>query len=148
MKEVTGVLRMLGSGSSVKNQVGKSFVYYSSVEIGDAVLQKLRTAQALGDYIGRGLGEEVTLFLNGKMIVAVRLANGKVYFWKRSVLGPLLGVLPCLFVFIGLMSGVNNVFYSGLGAIAVYAVIFGGDLKQLLSVQPKFVQMGGVPLKS
>lgn len=55
MKEVTGVLKMLGSGKAVNNQAGKSFVHYNSVEIGDVVPQKLPTAQALGDYMGRGL---------------------------------------------------------------------------------------------
>lgn len=62
MKEVTGVLKMLGSGKAVNNQAGKSFVHYNSVEIGDVVLQKLRTAQALGDYMERGLGDAVTLY--------------------------------------------------------------------------------------
>lgn len=139
---------MLGSGKAVNNQAGKSFVYFSSVEIGDLVLQKLRTAQALGDYIERGLGQDVTLFLNGKMIIAVKLASGKVYYWKRSVLGPLLGAVPCLFAFAGLMGGTNSVFLSAVGALILYGLTFGGDLKQLLVVQPKFDAMGGVPLKS
>lgn len=148
MKEVTGVLKMLGSGKAVNNQAGKSFVHFSSVEIGDAVLQKLRTAQALGDYIERGLGQDVTLFLNGKMIIAVKLASGKVYYWKRSVLGPLLGAVPFLFALLVLMTVTNSVVLSALGAIALYGLVFGGDLKQLLVVQPKFDAMGGVPLKS
>ena len=64
--------------------VGKSFVRYDTVEIGDRVVQKVRTARSLGDFISRGLGPVVTLYFVGNMIVGVKLPEHKVYFWKRS----------------------------------------------------------------
>lgn len=125
---------MLGSGKTGHNQAGKSFVHYSSIEIGDQVLQKVRTAQALGDYVARGLQEpgETTLYLNGKLIIAAKLSNGKVYYWKRSYALPIFCLLT-LPVF-------------GIGLVIALASI--ADLKQIFSYQPKFAAMGGVALSS
>lgn len=148
MREINGTLKMLGSGSTIKTQVGKSFVHYNSIEIGDTILQKVRTAQSLSDYIERGLGEPVTLFLNGKLLIGVRLANGKTYFWKRSLIGPVLGLLCTLPMFGGLMAASNSILVSvGVPAL-FYTLLFGSDLKQVLSYQARLSAMGGIPLKS
>lgn len=40
MKEITGVLKTLGSGSTRHGNVGSSFVKYNTIEIGDTLLQK------------------------------------------------------------------------------------------------------------
>ena len=134
MKEVTGILTMLGSGKTTGNQAGKSFVHYSSIEIGNEVLLNVRTAQALGDYISRGLNtsDPVTLYVVGKLIIAVKLGNGKLYYWKRSYTLPII----CLI----------TLPMWGLGLLL--ALISVGELKQILSYQPKFAAMGGIALKS
>lgn len=151
MREVTGVLKMLGSGKVTGNQLGKSFVYYSSVEIGDEVLIKVRTAQALGDYISRGLdgSGSVTLYLIGKLIIAVKLQNGKVYYWKRGMLSPIL--LTFLGLWLGGFLGVlttKSMSLAILGGIAVAAIFARKEVSQVFIYQPKFSAMGGIPLKS
>ncbi|WP_332877372.1 hypothetical protein [Massilia sp. S19_KUP03_FR1] len=134
MREVSGTLSMLGSGKTIGNQVGKSFVHFSSIEIGNEVLIKVRTAQALGDYISRGLNspEPVTLYLVGKLIIAVKLGSGKLYYWKRSYALPIFCLLTLPL----------------WGAGFVLALFSIGELKQILSYQPRFASMGGVALKS
>lgn len=132
MREVTGVLSMLGSGSVIENQIGKGFVRYDVIEIGDQIVQKLRTARSLGDFIARGLGKEVTLYLIGNMIIGVKLSDGKLYYWKRgkSVVIICLLALP----------------FWGMGLI--FALFLRNDLEHILMVQPKLASMGGIPLKS
>jgi len=151
MREITGYLKMLGSGKVTGNQAGKSFVHYSSVEIGDEVLIKVRTAQALGDYISRGLNDSgpVTLYLIGKLIIAVKLANGKIYYWKRGMLSPILLTLIGLWLggFVGFLV-TKSTFLSIIGAIAVTALVARSEINQVFVYQPKFSAMGGVPLKS
>lgn len=148
MKEINGRLKMLGSGTTIKTQVGKSFVHYNSIEIGDTILQKVRTAESLSDYIGRGLGEEVTLFLNGKMLIGIRLADGKTYFWKRSLIGPVLGLL-CMLPLVASLLSTSNSLLIGVGLPALfYFLVFRRDLKQVLSYQSRLSAMGGIPLKS
>ena len=66
MKEITGVLKTLGSGSTRHGSVGSSSVKYNTIEIGDTLLQKVVSSQSLNDFVERGLGKEVTLFLNKK----------------------------------------------------------------------------------
>ena len=68
MKEITGVLKTLGSGSTRHGNVGSSFVKYNTIEIGDTLLQKVVSSQSLNDFVERGLGKEVTLFLNKNML--------------------------------------------------------------------------------
>ena len=132
MKEITGVLAMLGSGSTVQNGVGKSFVRYDTVEIGDRVVQKVRTARSLSDFISRGLGQVVTLYFVGNMIVGVKLPENKVYFWKRSWAL----VVYCL-VLLPLW---------GMGLLV--ALLCKDDLEHIIMVQPKLARMGGVALRS
>jgi hypothetical protein len=151
MREVTGHLKMLGSGKITGNQAGKSFVHYSSVEIGDEVLIKVRTAQALGDYIARGIddSEPTTLYLIGKLIIAVKLANGKVYYWKRGVLSPIL--LAFLGLWLGgfvAMLATKSSFLAVMGGIAVAWLGARNEIAQVFIYQPKLSAMGGVPLKS
>ena len=56
MKEITGVLKTLGSGSTRHGNVGSSIVKYNTIEVGDNILQKIVTAQSLNDFVERGLG--------------------------------------------------------------------------------------------
>lgn len=151
MREVTGVLKMLGSGKVTGNQAGKSFVHYSSVEIGDEVLIKVRTAQALGDYISRGLNSSgpVTLYLIGKLIIAVKLETGKVYYWKRGILSPILLTLLGLWIggFVGFLL-TKSTFLAIVSGIAVAWFIGRSEIKQVFISQPRLSAMGGVGLKS
>ena len=64
MKEVTGTLKILGSGSATHGTVGSSFVKYKTTEIGDDILQKIVTSQSSHDFVVQGVGSEVILFLN------------------------------------------------------------------------------------
>lgn len=148
MREISGVLKMLGSGTAGRNQAGKSFVFYTSIEIGDTIVQKVRTAQSLGDYVERGLGQEVTLYFNGNVLIGVKLPNGKVYYWKRSLLVPILCALICILVAGGLIGATHSVALPVLGVAAVWALICRNELTQVLSAQPKLAHMGGVGLKS
>lgn len=148
MKEITGQLKMLGSGSIIKNNIGKSFIKYNSIEIGEEILQNIRTAQSLGDFVERGLGEDVTLFLNGKLLIGVKLSNGKVYYWKRSigivifiiVAGPLFGSL--------LAGGSSHWLLSIFIVIGLYSLFFKKELMQIFFYQPKLSSLGGTALKS
>lgn len=132
MQEISGILTMLGSGMDSKNGAGKSFVHYGTVEIGDRILQKVRTARSLGDFISRGLGKEVTLYLNGPLIIGVKLPDGKVYYWERS---------KTVAVFCLLLLPV-----WGFGLLL--AIFLWSDLKHILVDQPKLAAMGGIGLRS
>ncbi|MFZ6845536.1 hypothetical protein [Undibacterium sp. RuTC16W] len=132
MREVTGVLSMLGSGTSSVNQIGKSFTHYDTIEIGDQILQKLRTARSLNDFIERGLGREVTLYLIGNRIVGVKLPDSKLYYWRRSK--------TVVFICVVLIP------LWGIGLI--YAFLLRDDLRHILGAQPKLAAMGGIALRS
>jgi len=102
------------------------------VEIGDRVVQKVRTARSLGDFISRGLGQVVTLYFVGNMIVGVKLPENKVYFWKRSWAL----VVVCLVLL--------PVWGMGL----LMALLCKDDLEHIIVVQPKLARTGGVALRS
>lgn len=93
------------------------------------------------------MGDAVPLYLNGKMIIAVKLASGKVYYWRRSLLGPLLGLLPCIVLGVSLTVATRSI-WGALAGLAFYGFVFGGDIKQVVSMQPKFAEMGGTPIQS
>ncbi|MDO8178659.1 MAG: hypothetical protein Q7T62_10480 [Undibacterium sp.] len=150
MKEVKGVLKTLGSGSTTHGNVGSSFVKYNTIEIGDTLLQKIVTAQSLNDFVERGLGEEVTLFLNGKMLIGVKLSSGKIYYWKRSIFLFLYNVIFSLFLLgftipIGGMTG--NFFIPMLFALGLIFFITKPFIMQTLIYQPKLSSLGGISLK-
>lgn len=131
MQEITGIMSSIGSGTI--RQVGsKAFVSYDYIEIGDRMLQKIRTARSLGDFIDRGVGQEVTLYLNGNMIVGVKLPGGKIYYWKRSnaVVVLCLVLLPIW----------------GLGLLM--ALLLWSDMNHILVIQRKLAALGGIPLQS
>lgn len=150
MKEVNGVLKTLGSGSVTRGNVGSSFVKYNTIEIGDTLLQKIVTAQSLNDFVERGLGEEVTLFLNGKMLIGVKLPNGKIYYWKRSFFLFLYSVVLSIFLL-----GFAVVIGGTAGGFAIPILVAAGIIffnakpfiMQTLVYQPKLSSLGGVSLK-
>jgi len=150
MKEVTGQLKMLGSGSVSHGNVGSSMVKYNTIQIGNTILQKIVTAQSLDDFIQKGLGHEVTLFLNKNMLIGVKLQDGQVYFWKRSVGLFLMSVLMSLImlgfsIVIGGASG--NFIIPFVVALAVIFFTIGPFILQAVSYQPKLAALGGIPLR-
>lgn len=148
MKEITGELKMLGSNATTINSIGKSFIKYNSIEIGDTILQNIRTAKSLDDFVSRGIGEQVTLFLNGKFLMGVKLSNGKVYYWKRSI-ATLVFVLLSTLIFGAMLGGGTGHMVMGLLAVGAFNFLcFKNDILQILSYQPKMSRLGGIPLKS
>lgn len=148
MKEISGRLAMLGSGTISSNQIGKSFIKYNSIEIGDQILQNVRTAKALDDYLSRAVGEDVTLYVRGKFFVGAKLPHGKVYFWRRSWTAVIFSALYVLLpgTLIGGLSGHFVPAYLGMAVLCW--LIMGNELMHILSDQPKLAAMGGTPLKS
>jgi hypothetical protein len=150
MQEVKGILKTLGSGSITHGNVGSSFVKYNTIEIGDTILQKIVTAQSLNDFVARGLGEEVTLFLNGKMLIGVKLSNGKIYYWKRSFFLFLYSVVLSIFLlgFATVIGGATGSFVAPLLVAAVIIFFVAKPfMMQTLVYQPKLSSLGGLSLK-
>ncbi|MCC2962164.1 hypothetical protein LK540_17190 [Massilia sp. IC2-278] len=150
MKEVTGQLKMLGSGSVTRGNVGSSFVKYNTIQIGNTILQKIVTAQSLDDFIQKGLGHEVTLFLNKNMLVAVKLQDGQVYYWKRSVGLFLMSVLVSLLILgfaIVVGGAAGNFIIPVVIALAVIFFTMAPFILQTVSYQPKLAALGGIPLR-
>lgn len=147
MKEVSGNLSKLGSATVSMNQIGKSFVKFDTIEIGNTVLQNMRTARSLSDYLSDGLGSTVTLYVQGKLLIGVKLSTGKIYYWKRSLVGPILMIIPGVMVGVGGLAGSNSLFYGVLGFAAVYAIGARSDILHILG-QSKLAAQGGVGLKS
>jgi len=150
MKEVTGQLKMLGSGSVTHGNVGSSFVRYNTIQIGTTILQKIVTSQSLDDFIQKGLGHEVTLFLNKNMLIGVKLQDGQVYFWKRSAGLFLMSILVSLFMLVMsvVIGGMVGNFI--IPVVVVLAVIFftiAPFILQTVSYQPKLAALGGIPLR-
>ena len=148
MKEITGHLTMLGSGTTINNSLGKSFVKFNTIEIGGQVLQNIRTARALEDFVSRGLGSEVTLYLRGKFLIGVKLADGKVYYWKRGYTVVVFCVVGGLLLGAMLGAGAGHPIAGVLILWVLYGLIFKSDLLRVLVDQPELAAMGGVPLKS
>lgn len=150
MKEVTGQLKMLGSGSVTHGNVGSSFVKYNTIQIGNTILQKIVTSQSLDDFIRKGLGHEVTLFLNKNMLVAVKLQDGQVYYWKRSVGLFLMSALVSLLMLgfaIAVGGALGNFVIPVVVALAVIFFTMAPFILQTVSYQPKLAALGGIPLK-
>ncbi|MGV7210333.1 hypothetical protein ACLB1G_21065 [Oxalobacteraceae bacterium A2-2] len=151
MQEITGILGMLGSGVVIRNAIGKSFVKFDTIEIGGRVLQKMTTARSLEDFMTRGLGSEVTLYLAGKSIVGVRLGDGKLYYWSRSKTTVIMVGLLALGVGAMLFGGLQGGVAGMLALLAFWAylyALFRNEFQHILQVQPKLAAQGGIPLKS
>lgn len=148
MKEITGELKMLGSNPTTVNSIGKSFIKYNAIEIGDTILQNIRTAKSLDDFVSRGIGEQVTLYLNGRFLMGVKLANGKVYYWRRSIATLVLAVLMTLIFGAMLGGGIGHPVMGMLAVGTFYFLCFKNDILQILLYQPKMSGLGGIALKS
>ncbi|WP_150127802.1 hypothetical protein [Janthinobacterium psychrotolerans] len=150
MKQVSGVLKKLGSANLTHGNVGSSTIKYNTIQIGNNVLQKIVTAQSLDDFLTQGLGQEVTLFLNKNMLIGIKLQDGQIYYWKRSF---------SLFLFAIILSIAQLGFAYAIGGLAnnfvipmivMFAVIFftsGSIFMQRLIYEPKLSSAGGVPLR-
>jgi hypothetical protein len=150
MKEITGALKTLGSGSTRHGNVGSSFVKYNTIEIGDTLLQKIVTSQSLNHFVERGLGKEVTLFLNKNMLIGVKLPDEKIYYWKRSFLLFLYSVILSIFLlgFATVIGGASGNFIIPI-LVATIVIYFSAKpfIMQTLVYQPKLLSLGGRALK-
>lgn len=151
MREISGVLTMLGSATVISNAIGKTFVKFDTIEIGGQVLQKMTTARSLEDFMARGLGQHITLYRAGNAIVGVKLADGKVYYWSRSKTTVICVAILALAGAAMLMGAISSGTVA-LGLVAAYwgilYAVFKSELKHILSIQPGLAAMGGVALRS
>lgn len=147
MKVVSGQLAKVGSGTVAVNQAGKSFIKFDTIEIGDTILQNLRTARSVGDYVRDGLGTNVTLYVQGKFLLGVKLASGKIYYWKRSLIAPVLMIIPAIAGGLVAAAATQNGFFGILGFVVVYALAANSEISHVLG-QSKLAAEGGVGLKS
>jgi hypothetical protein len=148
MREISGIISKIGSGTVTMTNVGKSFTKYDSIEIGDEVLQNVRTARSLGSYLEDGVGHHTTIYMSGKFIVGVRLPSGKLYYWKRSFIAPILGALAFVPVTIGLGAAANSLFIPILISAFIYFLIFRTELSHIFLCQSQLSSLKGIPLKS
>lgn len=147
MKAVSGQLMKLGSGTVAVNQAGKSFIKFDTIEIGNTIFQNMRTARSLSDYLSDGLGTVVTLYVQGKLLIGVKLANGKTYYWKRSLAAPILMIIPAVMGGLVVAGITQNGFFGLLGFAAVYAIAARGEILHI-TAQSKLAADGGIGLKS
>jgi len=147
MREVSGQLTKLGSGTVSMNQVGKSFIKYDLIEIGDTILQNVRTARSLSNYLSDGLGSVVTLYVQGSVVIGVELSGGKIYYWKRSLVAPIFMLIPSAMGGAAVAGMTQSGFFGLLGFIAVYAIAARTDILHIMG-QSKLAAKGGVGLKS
>ena len=150
MKQVTGVLKKLGSANLTRGNVGSSMIKYNTIQIGNKVLQKMVTAQSLDDFLTQGLGQEVTLFLNKNMLIGVKLQDGQIYYWKRSFGLFLYAILASIFLlgFAYTIGGLaNNFAIPMLVALVIIFFTCGQFIMQTLIYEPKLSAAGGVSLR-
>lgn len=150
MKQVTGVLKRLGSANSTRGNIGSSMIKYNTIQIGNEVLQKVVTSQSLDDFLTQGLGQEVTLFLNKKMLIGIRLQDGQIYYWKRSIGLFLFAILLTIFMFgfaYSIGGATNNFAIPMLIAFLIIFFVCGPFFLQTLIYEPKLAADGGVSLK-
>lgn len=147
MKAVSGPLMKLGSGTVSVNQAGKSFIRFDTIEIGDTIFQNMRTSRSLSDYLSDGVGTVVTLYVQGKFLIGVKLSNGKTYYWKRSIVAPILMIIPAVMGGLVVASITQSGFFGLLGFAAVYAMAARSDILHIVA-QSKLAADGGIGLKS
>jgi hypothetical protein len=148
MREISGIISKIGSATVTMTNVGKSFTKYDSIEIGDKVLQNVRTARSLGSYLEDGVGDHTTIYMSGKFIVGVKLANGKLYYWKRSFVVPILAALTFVPLTLVLAGAVDSLFVTILISAFIYFLIFRAELSHIFLYQPQLSSLKGIPLKS
>lgn len=148
MKEVSGPLASIGSATVISTGIGKTFIKFDTIEIGDHILQNVRTARTLGDFLERGLGSNVTVYLSGKLLIAVKLPNGKLYFWKRNAFALAIFVLFYAGIAVNLFFMAGHSFVLLGVSILFFYLMLGKEFKHAFLYQPRFSGHGGVPLKS
>lgn len=81
MREYTGVLRTVGA-STYKNSlnVGSNTIStFSYIEVGDQILKKVKAYNGVAGELQGVVGEQVTLFMQGRHLVGVRTAEGRTF---------------------------------------------------------------------
>lgn len=125
MRTVEGIIEMIGD-SYVKNDI----VTYTTIQIGNETLQKVKCSQSLANYISMGLkkGGVSKIFIRGKVILGVSHSYGKKFCYKPNFVNALiLGTIGLgIIAWVGSWSNViSNPFayvIGGLGALTLYQV--------------------------
>ena len=115
MSEYQGELTVLGDAVS-----NGAMTTYSIIEIGGAVLQKIKVPSGLNNFLPRALNQngKTTLYVNGKVLIGVKLPDGKLYCYDAKVFK----ILWYILILVGLP--VVEIFGLGTGAAIFTAVIF------------------------
>lgn len=74
MEKISGRLEMLGSSTT---QSGTTT--YSVLEIGDHVLKGIRVSSALDNFLQRGLGSTLDIWVNNNTLWGLKFNDGKAY---------------------------------------------------------------------
>lgn len=112
MEEIKGRLESLGSSTIFNHRIN----VYNTFEIGGEILQKISVARSMNDMLQDAVGDEITLFLQGKEIVGMQRSNGKSYAMKEEHRPGILGWIFSI-VLIPLY---------GIGLVLVYAKYWSG----------------------
>lgn len=119
MKAISGNLEMLGNAKLVNEQAR-----YSVIEIGDHVLKKIFVPNGLDNFLQKGLGSSITIWIDGNVLWGVQFQNGKSY-----ISGERTNPLRVFILFIaGLI--LLPVFGLGLFFIWVASKMFGNNMAQ------------------
>lgn len=80
-KVVEGALSMLG-----QNKSNSRATTYSTIEIGDQILQKVVVPNVLTDYLERGLkfAEPMKLYMQRNVVYGFQLPDGRTFTYKRG----------------------------------------------------------------
>ena len=77
-RTVSGTLRQLGP-----SKIEKQVVDYSYLEIDEEILKKVCTFEGLHGKLQTALGEQITLHMDGPVVIAITCADGRTYCAER-----------------------------------------------------------------
>lgn len=84
MREIVGVVKSLGASKVIHSNLNSGTVIYSTIEIGENILQKIGVARSLNNYLERALNvnSDVKFYLVGRDIFGIEFPDGKIYYQK------------------------------------------------------------------
>lgn len=84
MKEIIGSLNSLGNSQIILSNINSGVAIYSTIEIGDKVLEKIAVQRSLDNFLQRGLSlsGNVKLYIVGSQLLGIELPDGKSYYQK------------------------------------------------------------------
>lgn len=132
MKTIQGYLRRLGESTVDMATETKK---YSLIEVGDQVISSVKVSRKLANFVSDGVGQDVTLYMQGATIVACTV-DGRTYYEgsitipSRNGLAMVLTIaaLPIGFWTVGLIWGA----IFGLSGYASLSGVIGAVVAALL----------------